>query len=487
MKAQDFYNCGQGQSLDAQTNDAASGGLRSLVRPRYFGGQSLESEDLTALVDWTRDRLALQRLRTGWGVVCGLQVETQPNVSDGVIVRAGYALDACGTDIVVPCSEAVSLAGKCRETTDPSCDNGTYPPSPAAKSPESKLVDAEQENERAAIWPPGEFGDLVPVDLVPVDLFLHLKTVDFHPRPALSTSTCEQGADCDYARTQETYGIRSCRVKDTPVPYEDSDKRYRDWEKKYFDKCFDRLQDLFFPPDSDFEKWVARLSARPEGARPQTMAFLRRLTQADAKALEGDRTALLFAVLQDCRNAFFTQRCIEPDARQGVPLARVWMRTESNNQCSIVYIDNFSPYRRELSPLSAPARFGEINLSPYIWMPVQEAQRRLCEIGLPIAPARDLGDIGSMSPRSLWDFFVHGKPGEQPDLQESLSATCGDQLVMFYLNTRFGRRVVAFKGERGEGVEVQTHPDRNRVTNARQRSGGDKGQGVTKSSGGAEK
>lgn len=482
MKAQVFYDCGDDQSSGASTSASASGGLKSLVRPRYFGGQSLESEDLTALVDWARDRFALQRLRTGWGVVCGLQVEIQPNVDDGVIVRPGYALDACGTDIVVPCSEAVSLAGKCRETTDPSCDDGTYPPSPTAKPLKPKLVAAEQKNEGAGVWPPWDLGNLVPVDL-----YLHSETADFHHRPALSTSTCERGSDCDYARTQETYEICPRRGEDTTEPYEDWGQKYLDWEKKYLDECFSQLQDLFFPPDSDFKKWVARLYSRPEGARPHTMAFLRRLPQADPKPLETDRTALLFAVLQDRRNAFFAQRCAEMDVRQGVPLARVWMRIESNNQCSIVYIDDFPPFRRELSASMAPARFGEINLSPYIWMPPKEAHRRLCEVGLTDVKPSDLGDIAGWTPKALWEFFVDGDLGGALELQESLSAACGQQLEMFHMNTRFGPRVVALKVYSGEGVQVQTSPDRKRVPNAIRLSGGDKGQGVTTRPGGAEK
>src|SRR5262245_22065610 len=83
-------------------------GLDCLTRPKFFCGQLLTDTDLTALVDWTRGRLALTRFRHGWGVVCGLDVHCAPDDRAAVEVEPGYAVDCCGEDVVV-----------CRATTVP--------------------------------------------------------------------------------------------------------------------------------------------------------------------------------------------------------------------------------------------------------------------------------------------------------------------------------------------------------------------------------
>jgi hypothetical protein len=49
------------------------------------------------------------RYLTGSGVVCGLDVVCSCADDKTVIVRAGYALDCCGNDIVVPCDQSVDI------------------------------------------------------------------------------------------------------------------------------------------------------------------------------------------------------------------------------------------------------------------------------------------------------------------------------------------------------------------------------------------
>src|SRR5262245_59204059 len=75
--------------------------LDCLEQPRFFCGQLLTDQDLTALLRWTQDKLRLGRYRHGWGVVCGLEVHCDPRQPGWVIVSPGYAVSCCGDDIIV--------------------------------------------------------------------------------------------------------------------------------------------------------------------------------------------------------------------------------------------------------------------------------------------------------------------------------------------------------------------------------------------------
>ena len=65
--AQKPCHCGCGSPSDCCE-------LECLVHPRFFCGQVLADQDLTALVDWIKSKTGLARFRHGWGVVCGLDV-----------------------------------------------------------------------------------------------------------------------------------------------------------------------------------------------------------------------------------------------------------------------------------------------------------------------------------------------------------------------------------------------------------------------------
>lgn len=88
----------------------------AFVRPRFFAGQLLTEDDLSLLTDYVagKDRLH-NRMVSGPGVVCGLEVSCEPCGGGTVIVRPGHALDCCGNDIVVSCKEKVDVAALVRE------------------------------------------------------------------------------------------------------------------------------------------------------------------------------------------------------------------------------------------------------------------------------------------------------------------------------------------------------------------------------------
>src|SRR5258708_12558716 len=53
-------------------------GLDCLTKPRFFCGQLLTDQDMTALVAWTQNKLGLSRFRHEWGVGCCLDARSAP-------------------------------------------------------------------------------------------------------------------------------------------------------------------------------------------------------------------------------------------------------------------------------------------------------------------------------------------------------------------------------------------------------------------------
>lgn len=88
----------------------------AFVRPRFFAGQLLTEDDLSLLVDYVSAKNRLHnRTLSGPGVVCGLTVSCDPCGGGTVAVHPGHALDCCGNDIVVSCTERVDVAALVRE------------------------------------------------------------------------------------------------------------------------------------------------------------------------------------------------------------------------------------------------------------------------------------------------------------------------------------------------------------------------------------
>ncbi|MEX3788810.1 hypothetical protein [Paraburkholderia sp. BR14374] len=86
------------------------------TRPRFFAGQLLTDEDLQLLGDYVDAKNRLHsRALFGSGVVCGLEVVCQPCGMGHVIVKPGYALDCCGNDIVVSCSQELDINAMVRD------------------------------------------------------------------------------------------------------------------------------------------------------------------------------------------------------------------------------------------------------------------------------------------------------------------------------------------------------------------------------------
>jgi len=85
------------------------GGLECLCRPRFFAGQLLTEQDLNRLEQYiiAKNRLH-NRYLVGHGVVCGLEVRCSP-CANTVSVSSGYAIDPCGSDIIVCSPDIVDI------------------------------------------------------------------------------------------------------------------------------------------------------------------------------------------------------------------------------------------------------------------------------------------------------------------------------------------------------------------------------------------
>lgn len=110
----------------------------AFVRPKFFAGQLLTEDDLSALIAYTtaKDRLHNRNL-FGAGVVCGLWVSCDPCGSGTVTVNPGYALDCCGNDLLLPCATTLDVNAMIRDLRaaqlgkdcgDPCAGQGTTAP-----------------------------------------------------------------------------------------------------------------------------------------------------------------------------------------------------------------------------------------------------------------------------------------------------------------------------------------------------------------------
>lgn len=91
------HNVQQSQRRDLKT----PADLKTPVRNRYFYGKLLDVMQLTMEQDYFNSKRSLaNRLITGPGVVCGLDVELTSD-NKGVIVLPGVAIDRCGREIIV--------------------------------------------------------------------------------------------------------------------------------------------------------------------------------------------------------------------------------------------------------------------------------------------------------------------------------------------------------------------------------------------------
>lgn len=130
--------CGQGgQQPGCGCGRASATGVArdgAFTRPVFFDGQLLTSDDLQALVTYSRGKHRLHnRYVVGSGVVCGLEVVCSRTAPGSVVVRSGYALDCCGNDIVVACDQQVDLMELVARLSGDGCTDPCPPPTDAGE------------------------------------------------------------------------------------------------------------------------------------------------------------------------------------------------------------------------------------------------------------------------------------------------------------------------------------------------------------------
>jgi hypothetical protein len=130
-------------------------GLQSSVRNRYFYGKLLDVYQLELEQNYfNRKRWLLNRLVTGYGVICGLNV-TPAEEGSAIIVQPGLALDKWGREIIV-CEPSKPICLPCAppskgepEKADPMVSTGEPSAEVEAKPTGKKQSDRCDDN---AAW-----------------------------------------------------------------------------------------------------------------------------------------------------------------------------------------------------------------------------------------------------------------------------------------------------------------------------------------------
>jgi hypothetical protein len=340
--------------------------LTCLVQPRFFCGQLLTDQDLGALLAWTKGRLALDRYRLGWGVVCGLEVRSDPAETSRLLVGPGYAVNCCGDDILVCEDAGLSLAQICRQDQD-ACAGLRRP------------TDAQT---AAKV----EFGGISfpESEIRTVDLYINYREEPGEPVTALGRGTCTSAAPCEYSRTHERFVLTPRLAVGDTDPSQAAAER---WQAEY-GKCLEVIdqfvrQDLQHGRHDELRLWFLRwLDEHPL----RQFAFVRDWLWDQQSDLTEAARRILFWIVQDCRNAFLQDGCHMCRDDPGVLLARISLHSvvdpAGKRTCDIVEIDPYPPHRRPLRAERWPAPLGGVNLGRALWHRVDDARAMLAGLGV---------------------------------------------------------------------------------------------------------
>ena len=343
--------------------------LDCLVQPRFFCGQMLTDQDLTALLDWVKGKSALIRYRHGWGIVCGLDVKCASTPGSGPVVGVspGYAIDCCGNDIVVCGDVTLDLSACCTPQATP-CD-GSTPTTPAVEG-----------NDRQYFGP---FG--LPKDEVQaMDVWIRYQESQSDPKSGLARGGCGGATACEYTRTHEGYELYCEPVEDCDDP---SDKRAYQWYHAYEEglhKLLETLDKLRSAPQRTIERLLQWLRQHPPHAFCFLGDYLCYLQNQDTLP-ENWFEDLAFWIVQDWRNAYLQCLCDGCGPETGVRLARVWVwryrDSPGKQQCKVVYINAYPPFRRPVARDCWPAPADSVSLAPFIWQTVDASYAPLRQLG----------------------------------------------------------------------------------------------------------
>lgn len=351
-------------------------GLAGPVRPRFFCGQLLTDEDLTALVGWTSARLALQRFRDGWGVVCGLDVRCDPAHPLGVLVGPGYAVTCCGEDVVVCANASLDLSGAAAGD-DPCADpDAVIVAAPPITGSPAGAVAAM----RARLAGPAGGSTADPVEARTVDIVVRYAERAADPRASLRHTECVQAPECEPARIAESFELRWVGAGDDPDAAATAA-----WCAGYT-ACLDVLRRFSAEvggesTDQARRKWLRHWidDHAPHvfgGLREQVCSW----SDEELRARTGE---VLTALVLECRRAYVRSGCPSCRRADGVRLARVRIgQVSAGKPVRVLSVDADPPYRRPHGPGSAALQ-GGTDVASLVGMRWEQAQRRLEQLGVP--------------------------------------------------------------------------------------------------------
>ena len=378
--------------------------LDCIERPRFFCGQLLTDHDLQDLVHWSRDKFALQRYRTGWGVACGLRLSCVPGERTKLRLSPGYAVDCCGNDIVV-CEEiCLDLADLCLDKEDP-----------CAKWRSGK--DAEERDKQ---------------EIRIADIIIHYAEQDGSPQTALGRNHCYEAVDCEPSRVKETYRLSWNELPTNTLP---GKEHFRRWLEGYktCSKVYRAFLEAFGNPDvisadqmESFKHWLlGMLRKHPL----QRYCFVERhICQAAEMAIRNpdfnldmwELRQIFFWIELDCRIAYVARDCHSCAESEGIHLGRVIMEDSEEGCCLLAVLDQ-PPYRRNLTPEALPAEQGCRNLGDLIGVTRGEA----CET------LQDWGIRHQFVEVNLERQGDDNQNRTRFEFQDRLWACCDDQIIVY--------------------------------------------------------
>lgn len=365
-------------------------GLTCNVQPRFFCGQLLNDDDLTALLDWTKNRLRLARYRDGWGVVHGLEVSIDPRDHASVAVSPGYAISCCGDDIVL-CDRATLAIGAACGSAGINCEDlirekaiarlggGSGQPGRWASAGEPNGSDASQP----------EFCDLT--------LSVRYREEQSSPQAVLRGGACHQAGHCEPSRTNERYELfwDSSEADSVETHVRQFCARYSacagiySWYVDHY-RGPDQLRTLLDLVRSLLDSLPNRHSFIPESliAILELAADAAELENRLLEGLDWEIERLLVFVIVECRLSYFSQLaacCHMCDGVRGVPLARVQVVRDAMHNWRIFSVNGAHASRRGIRRDDCwPACPGSWNFGRLIWQPVPHACSELRAHGIAV-------------------------------------------------------------------------------------------------------
>jgi hypothetical protein len=334
--------------------------LDCLVRPNFFCGQMLTDADLGALVDWTRSRFSLTRYREGWGIACGLDVTClapgaysaccDDTKGPSVYLQPGYAIDCCGTDLVVCEPLRVDLSNVCRQPDDP-CLPQT-PPTGAQPGSGQQEEDCLRELTRG---------------LFAVDLSLVYGETLAQSQRAMFRSGCSDDGASEYLRVLETPTVRlTVKPVDAPSADVEAERRWEEELRRERERAWAAIREASTQGLDELLRYVRHHPPHKLCFLEELICCLRKEGHAKVRDQDSYRWMPMWLYL----DWFMSQvdcPCFSCRSDEGVPLARVLMSRRvlaGKTVCKVVFIDTSAKHRRALhQDPCRPIRRGGIDLT----------------------------------------------------------------------------------------------------------------------------